>query len=184
MGEGPAHCGWCHSWVGGPGFHKAGLWEKASKQHSSVASASAPALRFLPCVSSCPDFLQWWWTAMWKCKPNKPIPPQLALWSWSFLAATETPTKTVYELETQRRERHGCSYCSIHLFLLRYPPLALCAFREYLCIYTYRHTEWPPLPCAMLSSWNKTCQTAFHLGISIGFFSPPHPTPPHPTPPP
>ena len=88
------------------------------------------------------------------------------------------------QLETQRRERHGCSYCSIHLFLLRYPPLALCAFREYLCIYTYRHTEWPPLPCAMLSSWNKTCQTAFHLGISIGFFSPPHPTPPHPTPPP
>jgi hypothetical protein len=32
--------------------------EQASKQHLSMASASAPASRFLPCLSSCPDFLQ------------------------------------------------------------------------------------------------------------------------------
>jgi hypothetical protein len=45
------------------------------------ASALAPASKFLPSVSSCPDFL-WWWTAMWKCKLNKPFPPQLASWPW------------------------------------------------------------------------------------------------------
>jgi hypothetical protein len=38
----------------------------------------------LPYVSSCPDFLRWW-TAMWKCKLNKPFPPQLASWSWCFV---------------------------------------------------------------------------------------------------
>lgn len=32
--------------------------QQASKQHPSVASASVPASRFLPCLSSCPDFLQ------------------------------------------------------------------------------------------------------------------------------
>jgi hypothetical protein len=32
--------------------------EQASKQHPSMASASVPASRFLPCLSSCPDFFQ------------------------------------------------------------------------------------------------------------------------------
>jgi len=32
---------------------------------------------------------------MWKCKPNKPFPPQLAFWSWCFVAAVETLTKAV-----------------------------------------------------------------------------------------
>ena len=31
--------------------------EQASKQDPSMASASAPASKFLPCVSSCPGFL-------------------------------------------------------------------------------------------------------------------------------
>jgi hypothetical protein len=31
--------------------------EQASKGHLSMASASAPASRLLPCVSSSPDFL-------------------------------------------------------------------------------------------------------------------------------
>jgi hypothetical protein len=31
--------------------------EQASKQHSSMASASISASKFLLCVSSCPDFL-------------------------------------------------------------------------------------------------------------------------------
>jgi hypothetical protein len=35
---------------------------------------------FLTCLSSSLDFL-WWWTAMWKCKLNKPF-AQLASWSW------------------------------------------------------------------------------------------------------
>jgi hypothetical protein len=32
--------------------------EQASKQHPSMASASAPASRFLPCLSPCSGFLQ------------------------------------------------------------------------------------------------------------------------------
>jgi len=28
------------------------------------------------------SWLPWWWTAVWKCKPNKPFRPQLASWSW------------------------------------------------------------------------------------------------------
>ena len=32
--------------------------EQASKLHTSMASAVAPASMFLPCLSSCPDFLQ------------------------------------------------------------------------------------------------------------------------------
>jgi hypothetical protein len=71
---GRAHCGWYHPWAGSP---------------SKPGEASQwPALHglciifcFLTCLSSCPDFL-WWWTAMWKCKLNKPFAPQLASWSW------------------------------------------------------------------------------------------------------
>jgi hypothetical protein len=70
MGEGPAHCEW-YRWPGGLGFYKKAGWanhgEQASKQHPSIASASAPASRFLLCLSSCPDFL-WWWTVVWKHK--------------------------------------------------------------------------------------------------------------------
>ena len=31
---------------------------------------------------------------MWKCKLNKPFPPQLASWSWCFVPGIETLTKT------------------------------------------------------------------------------------------
>jgi hypothetical protein len=34
--------------------------EQPSKQDPSMASPSAPDSRFLPCLSSCPDFLQGW----------------------------------------------------------------------------------------------------------------------------
>jgi hypothetical protein len=49
--------------TGGPGFYKKAAeqamdGEQASKPNPSMASASAPGSRFLPCVSSCPDFLQ------------------------------------------------------------------------------------------------------------------------------
>jgi hypothetical protein len=61
MGEGPAHCGWYHPWAGGPGCYNKAGWasheEQASKQHPSIASVSAPASRFLSCLSSYPDFL-------------------------------------------------------------------------------------------------------------------------------
>jgi hypothetical protein len=85
---GRARCGWSHLWSGSPGFYKKANWasqrKQARRQHPSMASASAPAFKFLPYVSSCPDFL-WWWKAMWKCKLNKPFPLQLASWSWCFV---------------------------------------------------------------------------------------------------
>jgi hypothetical protein len=44
---GRAHCGWCHPWAGGLGFYKKASWarqgKQASKEHPSMASASAPA---------------------------------------------------------------------------------------------------------------------------------------------
>jgi hypothetical protein len=86
-GEG-AHSGWCHPWIGSPGFYKKANWasqgQESTKQHPSMASASAPASKFLPCVSSSPDF-HWWWTAVWKCQLNKPFLPQLASWLWCFV---------------------------------------------------------------------------------------------------
>ena len=40
-----------------------------------MTSASGSASRFLPCLSSCPDVLQWW-TGLQKCEPSKPIAPR------------------------------------------------------------------------------------------------------------
>ena len=64
MGEVPAHV-WCQPWQIVLGCRRK-QDEQASKQCSSMASASVPAFRFLPCV---PDLV---------CKPNKPLPPQVA----------------------------------------------------------------------------------------------------------
>jgi len=36
----------------------------------------------LPDLLEFQSWLPWWWTAVWKCKLNKPSPPQLASWSW------------------------------------------------------------------------------------------------------
>jgi hypothetical protein len=38
------------------------------------------------------SWLPWWWTAAWKCKLNKPFPPQLASWSWC-LCRNRNPNK-------------------------------------------------------------------------------------------
>jgi len=43
-------------------------------------------------MSSSPDFL-WWWTAMCKCQPRKPFPPQLLL-GHDVCAGVEALTKT------------------------------------------------------------------------------------------
>jgi hypothetical protein len=45
-----------------------------SKPLSSMGYTSAPTSRSQPCLSSCPEFLQGW-TVIWKCKLNKPFPP-------------------------------------------------------------------------------------------------------------
>jgi hypothetical protein len=52
--------------------------EKTNKQHPSIISTSAPTSRFLPWLSSCPGFLQWW-TVIWKGKSNETISLQLTL---------------------------------------------------------------------------------------------------------
>lgn len=52
---------------------------------------------------------------MWKCNQNKPFPPQLVFWSWSFSTAIETLTKT----ETNFQE----SELSFHCRLLQQPHL-------------------------------------------------------------
>jgi hypothetical protein len=59
-----------------PGWGSHG--EQVSKQHLSTASASAPASRFLPSLSSCPHCF-WWWTVILNCEWNKPFPPKLLL---------------------------------------------------------------------------------------------------------
>jgi hypothetical protein len=51
--------------------------EQGSKQLPPVASASAPASRYLLCVCSCTGFLTRW-TVIWKQKHKKPSPPRLA----------------------------------------------------------------------------------------------------------
>ena len=54
--EGPAHHGWCYLWALGPGVYKKASWashdEQTNIQHSSMASASVPACRFLPQLPS------------------------------------------------------------------------------------------------------------------------------------
>ena len=51
----------------------------------------------LPDLLEFQSWLPWWWTAAWKCKPNKPFPPQLASCHDVF-AGIETLTKTVLQL--------------------------------------------------------------------------------------
>ena len=61
---------------------------------SQYAGSSPRILHQLLLPGSCPDFLQWW-RAMLKYKPNKkPFPSQIALWSWHFIAAIDTPRQT------------------------------------------------------------------------------------------
>jgi len=61
MGEGLASVGAAIPGLVVLGFYKkagrANHGAQANKQHPSMASAWAPAFRFLPCMNSCPDFL-------------------------------------------------------------------------------------------------------------------------------
>jgi hypothetical protein len=58
---GRSPCGWCHPWAGGSGFYKKASWasqgKQASKEHPSMASASAPAswLAWVPVLTSFGD---------------------------------------------------------------------------------------------------------------------------------
>lgn len=57
-----------------------------------MISESVPVSMFLY-LSYLPDFL-WWGKAIGKCKTNKLFPPQFAPYSWCFIKAIETLTKT------------------------------------------------------------------------------------------
>jgi hypothetical protein len=81
-GEGLAHCGWCLPWAGSLGFYKRAGWanqgKQASKEHPSMASASAPA--WVPVLTSFGDEQK-----HGSVKLNKFFPPQLASWLWCFV---------------------------------------------------------------------------------------------------
>lgn len=63
-----------------PVFYKRVDWvnhgQKASKHHSSVASASVSTFRFMSCLNSCPGF-PWWRTVIRMYRPNRPTFPQV-----------------------------------------------------------------------------------------------------------
>ena len=96
MEESLDHCGWCLPWTNRPRLYKQAGWvshgEQASKQHSSMASASVSASRFLPWLQSTmecglrvvswnkhfqPSYF-WLWCLSHYRKPNKPTS-----WMWA-----------------------------------------------------------------------------------------------------
>jgi hypothetical protein len=75
------------------GGDKRAGWASQGKQERASLHGLCISSCFLTCLSSSPDFFQWW-TAMWKCKLNKPFPPQLLL-GHDVCVGIETLTKTV-----------------------------------------------------------------------------------------
>lgn len=77
--EGTAHWGQCHPWAGGLGCGRKGteqVLKQASKQHSSIFSASAPAFRLLfELLASLHDTL-------WPASQRNPFLPE---WLWGFI---------------------------------------------------------------------------------------------------
>ena len=75
----------------GPGFYRQTVWasqgKQESKQHPSMASASALASRFLSGLSACADFFQWWTMVC-------------------FVIAIVTKTMTLSESETLNKFRN------------------------------------------------------------------------------
>lgn len=61
-----------------------------------MTSTSAPSSRCLPCLSSCPDVLEWW-TVVWKHKTNQLFH---FFWLWCFITARVTLTRTERYTET------------------------------------------------------------------------------------
>ena len=107
----PAHCGWDRHLHGGPRFYKKLGWEshkeQASKQHSPVASASAPVSRFLYFLCSCPDFLPWW-SVMWKYKPNKLFFPSYFGYDIAAIEALYNKFQLKIHLTNQLLNLLGC----------------------------------------------------------------------------
>jgi hypothetical protein len=96
--------GWDHLWAGSLGS----IIEQAKRARRSKPVKKHPSMHdlyisfcLLACLSSSPDFVQWW-TAMWKCKLNKPFPSQLLL-GHDVCAGIETLTKTGSKSCTHKR---------------------------------------------------------------------------------
>jgi hypothetical protein len=91
---GRAHCGWCHPWTGSLRFYKKVTWasqgKQASKEHPSMASASAPAFwpAWVPVLTSFGDEQQHG-SVSW----INPFLPNLLL-GHDVCAGIETLTKT------------------------------------------------------------------------------------------
>ena len=71
-------------WKEGPSSVKMPLWNWFTRAQQTVKNIPPWPLHqlLLPDLLEFQSWLPWWWTAVWKCKPNKPFPPQLASWSW------------------------------------------------------------------------------------------------------
>jgi hypothetical protein len=86
---GKAPCGWGHPWAGSLGFYKRAGWasqgKQASKQHPSMASASAPASwpAWVPVLTSFSDEQQ--------CGSVSGINPFLPIAFWSCLRRNRNP---------------------------------------------------------------------------------------------
>jgi hypothetical protein len=92
---GEAPCGWDHLWVGSLGFYKRASWasqgKQASKEHPSMASASAPAFwpAWVPVLTSFGDEQQYG-----SVSRINPFLPNL-LFGHDVCAGIETLTKTL-----------------------------------------------------------------------------------------
>jgi hypothetical protein len=122
MGEGSAHCGWCCPLSGSPGFYKKVGWtsqgKQASKQHSSMASASASASRILVLTSFNDEQC---------CESVNLFLLNFAIWSYHFITTIETLTKTPFlrnwatghfviiwrRQQQQQQQQHGCILSSL-----------------------------------------------------------------------
>lgn len=82
MWEGPARCGWVHFCTCSLEFYKKTSWvsheKQINKQQPYMATTSASTSKFLPCLSYCIDYFQWW-TMIRTCKQNKPFSLHLLL---------------------------------------------------------------------------------------------------------
>lgn len=80
------------------GFYRKSGWaihvKHTSEQLSYISSVPEPASNFQLCLSSCPDFTQWWTLLICKCRPKKCFPPKLVFWSGCSAAAIEILANT------------------------------------------------------------------------------------------
>lgn len=125
-------------WASGPElYEKEGLaisGDQVSKQCSSILSASAPASRFLQCISFCPNFPQWW-TATWNCKLKlNPFFSPSCFGSWCY--SSRNPNQDMW----------GGERVTLHVYLALEEDFIL------LCLWNQENSRHPPRACSSFQS--------------------------------